>query len=115
MNTLEERRKRMGTNQEYYVNTANFHLQIRNIIIDVTLTDNAQKITCIVYQDAEATSLQNVKLIALAGSTQTEIYAENGSGGFRGGATSIYGGNKQFTAQRLTFDGCMIGVQVIWD
>ena len=43
-----------GTDQEYYVNTANFYRQIRNIIIDVTLTDNAQKIACIHYQVAQA-------------------------------------------------------------
>ncbi|OTA63183.1 glycoside hydrolase family 55 protein [Hypoxylon sp. EC38] len=110
-----------GNDQEYYINTANFYRQIRNVIIDVTLTRNAQKVSCLHYQVAQATSLQNVELVAAAGSSQTGMYAENGSGGqisdvvFRGGAAGIYGGNQQFTAQRLTFDGCTTGVQVIWD
>ncbi|KAL2020074.1 hypothetical protein VTK56DRAFT_8878 [Thermocarpiscus australiensis] len=49
------------------------------------------------------------------------MFAENGSGGgisditFTGGAYGIYGGEQQFTAQRLTFNGCNVGVQVIWD
>lgn len=49
------------------------------------------------------------------------IFAENGSGGgisdvvFTGGGIGIYGGNQQFTAQRLTFNGCTIGVHLIWD
>ncbi|KAI1371648.1 glycoside hydrolase family 55 protein [Hypoxylon crocopeplum] len=110
-----------GNDQEYYINTANFYRQIRNVIIDVTLTRDAQKVSCLHYQVAQATSTQNVELVAAPGSSQTGIYAENGSGGqisdvvFRGGAAGIYGGNQQFTAQRLTFDGCTTGVQVIWD
>ncbi len=49
------------------------------------------------------------------------MFAENGSGGqisdvtFTGGGIGLYGGNQQFTAQRLTFNGCNIGVHVIWD
>jgi hypothetical protein len=49
------------------------------------------------------------------------MYAENGSGGkisdftFTGGGIEIKGGNQQFTAQRLTFNGCTTGIQVIWD
>lgn len=110
-----------GNGQEYYINTANFYWQIRNVIIDVTLTRDAQKVTCLHYQVAQATSLQNVELVAAAGSSQTGMFAENGSGGqisdvvFRSGATGIYGGSQQFTTQRLSFDGCKSGVQVIWD
>lgn len=46
--------------------------------------------------------------------------AENGSGGqisdvtFTGGAFGLWGGEQQFTSQRLKFSGCTIGVQVIW-
>ncbi|KAI1109759.1 glycoside hydrolase family 55 protein [Nemania sp. NC0429] len=110
-----------GGDQEYYVNTANFYRQIRNLVIDITQTQDAQMVTCLHYQVAQATSVQNLELVAAAGSSQTGIYAENGSGGqisdivFRGGATGIYGGTQQFTAQRLTFDGCATGVQTIWD
>lgn len=47
--------------------------------------------------------------------------AENGSGGvladitFTGGNYGLWGGEQQFTAQRLTFNGCTTAVQVIWD
>ena len=115
------KKRRLTTSPEYYVNTANFYRQIRNIKIDITQTRPAQGVAGLHYQVAQATSLQNVELIALAGSTQRGIFAENGSGGvisdvtFRGGKFGLYGGNQQFTAQRLTFVGCDTGVQVIWD
>ncbi|KAK4102737.1 glycoside hydrolase family 55 protein [Parathielavia hyrcaniae] len=108
-----------GLDQQYYVNTANFYRQLRNIRIDVRDTDPLEKIACLHYQIAQATSMQNVELIA--GPAQTGIFAENGSGGqisditFTGGGYGIYGGNQQFTAQRLRFSGCTIGVQIIWD
>src|SRR4051812_43478689 len=108
-----------GLDQQYYINTANFYRQLRNIVIDVRATAPDQKIACLHYQVAQATSLQNVELIA--GPDQTGMFAENGSGGhisdvtFTGGAYGIYGGNQQFTAQRLQFNGCSTGVQVIWD
>jgi hypothetical protein len=85
----------------------------------VTATDPKEKIACLHYQVAQATSTQNVELIA--GTAQTGIFAENGSGGgisditFTGGAYGIYGGEQQFAAQRLTFNGCTVGVQIIWD
>lgn len=105
----------------YYVNTANFYRQIRNIIIDVRQVTAGATITCIHYQVAQATSTQNVELIAAAGTEQIGMFAENGSGGgisditFTGGGIGLKGGNQQFTAQRLNFNGCDIGVQVIWD
>ncbi|KAH6714441.1 pectate lyase superfamily protein-domain-containing protein [Leptodontidium sp. MPI-SDFR-AT-0119] len=98
---------------------ANFYRQIRNIVIDITQA--GANISALHYQVAQATSLQNVELVAKAGSTQIGMYAENGSGGqisdvtFTGGGIGLYGGNQQFTAQRLTFNGCTTGVQVIWD
>lgn len=116
-----------GGDQEYYVNTANFYRQIRNVIIDISKTPTSSSSgaalgqSCIHYQVAQATSLENVELIAAAGSNQVGLYAENGSGGqisdvtFTGGAVGIYGGNQQFTAQRLTFNGCTTGVHLIWD
>lgn len=80
-----------------------------------------QEVACLHHQVAQATSIQNVKLIAAKGTKQQGIFAENGSGGvisdttFRGGKYGIFGGSQQFTAQRLTFDGCKTGVQIIWD
>ncbi|KAE9372961.1 glycoside hydrolase family 55 protein [Stipitochalara longipes BDJ] len=111
-----------GGDPEYYVNTANFYRQIRNIVIDIRqITSSAGVVTCLHYQVAQATSLQNVELIAAAGSSQIGMFAENGSGGqisdvtFTGGGVGLKGGNQQFTAQRLSFNGCTIGIQVIWD
>lgn len=109
-----------GGDQQWFVNTANFYRQIRNLRIDITATRPAQQVACLHYQVAQATSIQNVELIAAPGSGQG-IFAENGSGGvisdivFRGGKFGIYAGNQQFTAQRLTFEGCETGVQIIWD
>lgn len=110
-----------GLDQQWYINTANFYRQIRNIRIDITQTRSAQQVAGVHYQVAQATSMQNMELIAATGTKQRGIFAENGSGGvisdvtFRGGSFGLYGGNQQFTAQRLTFDGCATGVQVIWD
>ncbi|KAK0657899.1 pectate lyase superfamily protein-domain-containing protein [Cercophora newfieldiana] len=108
-----------GLDEQYYINTANFYRQLRNVRIDVRNTDPTLKISCLHYQVAQATSTQNLELIA--GPSQKGIFAENGSGGgisditFTGGAYGILGGNQQFTAQRLTFNGCAIGVHVFWD
>ncbi|KAH9209807.1 pectate lyase superfamily protein-domain-containing protein [Leptodontidium sp. 2 PMI_412] len=116
-----------GLDQEYFVNTANFYRQIRNVVIDITNIQTPPATgadlgqSCIHYQVAQATSLENVELIASAALKQVGLYAENGSGGqisdvtFTGGAVGIYGGNQQFTAQRLTFNGCSTGVHLIWD
>ncbi|KAL0932540.1 LysM domain-containing protein [Colletotrichum truncatum] len=108
-----------GNDQQWYVNTASFYRQIRNIIIDVRPAPPAEEVACLHYQVAQATSMQNVEL--RAGPGQKGLFAENGSGGgisdvsFVGGDVCLYGGEQQFTAQRLVFSGCEIGVQVIWD
>ena len=111
----------LGDLIRYYVNTANFYRQIRNIIIEIRKVSSGSLVTCLHYQVAQATSLQNVELIAAPGSSQIGLFAENGSGGgisdvtFTGGGIGLKGGNQQFTAQRLTFNGCTVGIQVIWD
>ncbi|PZD42548.1 Pectate-lyase-3 domain containing protein [Pyrenophora tritici-repentis] len=108
-----------GLDQQYFVNTANFYRQLRNLIIDVTQTRTSQKVACLHYQVAQATSTQNLLLIA--GSSGYGMYAENGSGGqisdveFQGGTVGLFGGSQQFIAQRLKFSGCTVGVQLIWD
>ncbi|KAK0103224.1 hypothetical protein ONS95_005259 [Cadophora gregata] len=110
-----------GQDQSYYVNTANFYRQLRNIKIDITKTRASQGVAGLHWQVAQATSLQNVEIIATSGTKMRGIFAENGSGGsitdvtFRGGGFGMYAGSQQFTAQRLTFIGCDTGVQVIWD
>ncbi|KAJ0271070.1 hypothetical protein CBS470a_013331 [Colletotrichum nupharicola] len=133
-----------GKDNEWYVNTASFYRQIRNFKIDITSTDPNAYVCALHYQVAQATSLQFVELIAKTGTTQQGIYAENGSGGvladitFTGGNFGICkltgdignlvpssnpinvvettdAGSQQFTAQRLTFNGCNTAVQIIWD
>lgn len=80
-----------GNDNEWYVNTASFYRQIRNLIIDITLTDPNAYICALHYQVAQATSIQYLDLVAKSGTTQQGIYAENGSGGhmsdivFKGG------------------------------
>ncbi|KAK1703500.1 LOW QUALITY PROTEIN: pectate lyase superfamily protein-domain-containing protein [Colletotrichum lupini] len=99
-----------GHDQQWY---------IRNVIIDVRPAPPSEEAACLHYQVAQATSMQNVELRAGAG--QKGLFAENGSGGgisdvtFVGGDVCLYGGEQQFTAQRLVFSGCDVGVQVIWD
>jgi len=95
-----------GWGPEYYVNTANFNRQIRNIVIDIRKIAQGTLVTCLHYQDAQATSLQNVELVAAAGSSQIGMYAENGSGGkisdftFTGGGIEIKGGSSRRSASR---------------
>ncbi len=59
-----------GLDQEYYINTANFYRQIRNLRIDITATRPVQEVSCIHYQVAQATSLQNLELVAKTGTSQ---------------------------------------------
>ncbi|KAK3898663.1 hypothetical protein C8A05DRAFT_37747 [Staphylotrichum tortipilum] len=92
-----------GRGQEWFVNTANFYRQIRNVIIDVRNAPASEIMACLHYQVAQATNLQNV-----------ELRAGPGSKGI-GGDVRLYGGAQQFTAQRLRFDGYDTAVHVFWD
>ncbi|PGH12173.1 hypothetical protein AJ79_04468 [Helicocarpus griseus UAMH5409] len=112
-----------GGAKEWYVTTANFYRQIRNFRIDITATDQGAYVAALHYQIAQATSLAYVDFIVSTDSstTQQAIFSENGSGGvmsdltFTGGNFGIYGGNQQFTAQRLKFTNCKTAVQLVWD
>lgn len=71
---------------QWYVNTGRLYSHIRNLKIDITGTRGTQfdkEVACIHYQVAQATSLENVDLIAKTGKKymQVGIYAEDGSGG----------------------------------
>ncbi|KAI0466139.1 glycoside hydrolase family 55 protein [Xylaria cf. heliscus] len=110
-----------GNALEWYINTARFYSQIRNIKIDITATNGGAYVAALHYQVAQATTLESVELIADSSTNQQGIYAENGSGGvmsditFTGGNFGIYGGSQQFSAARMTFNGCNTAVQLIWD
>jgi hypothetical protein len=69
-----------GLDQQWYVNTANFYRQLRNLAIDVRSAPTAETpVAALHYQVAQATSTQNVELIA--GPGQIGMFAENGGGG----------------------------------
>ena len=59
-----------GLAKEWYVNTANFYRQIRNVKVDIRDAPADKNICAIHYQVAQATSMQNVELIAKTGTTQ---------------------------------------------
>ncbi|KAH8901136.1 pectin lyase-like protein [Thozetella sp. PMI_491] len=112
-----------GNAKEWYINTSVFYRQIRNFIIDIRNTDQGAFIAALHYQASQATSLQFVDFISTTSATTTQqgIWIENGSGGFMadltftGGAFGIYGGNQQFTSQRITFTNVRTAVQLTWD
>jgi hypothetical protein len=56
-----------GNAAEWYINTARFFSQIRNVRVDITATDPNAYVCAIHYQVAQATSIQNVELIATTG------------------------------------------------
>ncbi len=49
---------------EWYINTARFYSQIRNIKVDITATNPGAYISALHYQVGQATTLENVELIA---------------------------------------------------
>ncbi|KAK0102135.1 hypothetical protein ONS96_006099 [Cadophora gregata f. sp. sojae] len=110
-----------GNSLQWYINTARFYGQIRNIRIDIRATDPGAYVCALHYQVAQATTVENVELIANSATTQQGMFAENGSGGvmsditFTGGNFGIYGGAQQFSTSRLTFNGCNTAVQMIWN
>lgn len=53
-----------GNALQWYINTARFYSQIRNIKIDITATNGGAYIAALHYQVAQATTLENVELIA---------------------------------------------------
>jgi Pectate lyase superfamily protein len=63
-----------GKPLEWYVNTARFYSQIRNLRVDITATDPDAYICAVHYQVAQATTTQNVELIAKTG-TVSQRYA----------------------------------------
>ncbi|GIJ92325.1 hypothetical protein Asppvi_011306 [Aspergillus pseudoviridinutans] len=95
--------------------------QIRNLKIDITASNPGAYVAALHYQVAQVMTIENVEIIADSAMTQQGMYAENGSGGvmsditFTGGNFGIYRGSQQFSAARLTFNGCNTAVKVIWD
>lgn len=94
---------------EWFINQNNFYRQIRNFVIDVSAVPSTVNVSAIHWQVAQATSLQNILIIAStdANTTQQGIFMENGSGGFLsdiqfiGGREGFFAGNQQFTTRNL--------------
>lgn len=53
-----------GNALQWYINTARFYGQIRNIKIDIRATDPGAYVCALHYQVAQATTIENVELIA---------------------------------------------------
>src|ERR1700761_1386092 len=70
--------------ENWYANQNNFYRQVRNLIIDITEIPGTG--SCIHWQVAQATSLQNLVFnMQIGGGSSnghTGIFMENGSGGF---------------------------------
>lgn len=64
-----------GMPKQYYVNTANFYRQIRNLVIDIQDADQNAYVAALHYQVAQATSLFNVDFVCSRqpGTTQQAI------------------------------------------
>jgi hypothetical protein len=77
---------------QWYINTARFYSQIRNIRIDIRATPPGAYVAALHYQVAQATTLENVEIIADSATNQQAIFAENGSGGVMSDIT-FTGGN----------------------
>ncbi len=66
-----------GNAAEWYINTARFFSQIRNIRVDIKATDPNAYVCAIHYQVAQATSIQNVELIATTGTVSRSQTTES--------------------------------------
>ncbi|KAK7423089.1 hypothetical protein QQZ08_009256 [Neonectria magnoliae] len=99
---------------------------IKNVKIDVRLTDPYAYVCAIHWQVEQASSLDNIEFYMqynsdVPHSTQQGIYMENGSGGFLadptfvGGNFDAYFGNQQFTTSHLIFVNSKTALQVHWD
>jgi hypothetical protein len=105
-----------GTN--WYINQNNFFRQVRNFVMDLTLSDSAAGIH---WQVAQATSLQNIDFKMVKGGNQQGIFMDNGSGGwmsdltFEGGKFGAFLGSQQFTARNLYFKDVQTAIYVNWD
>ena len=113
-----------ASGNEWYANQNNFYRQVRNFIIDLS-AGPLSGTSCIHWQVAQATSLQNIQFILAPSDTpnnaQQGIFMENGSGGFmsdlsfEGGDICAFFGNQQFTARNMQFNGCSTAIRMNFD
>ncbi|XP_021952735.1 probable glucan endo-1,3-beta-glucosidase ARB_02077 [Folsomia candida] len=107
----------------WYTNQNNFFRQVRNFVIDLTLTPTNSGATGMHWQVSQATSLINIRFVMsrALGTNQKGVFIENGSGGFmsdlkfEGGQYGLQIGNQQFLSRNLEFDGCDTAIMMIWN
>ncbi|KAF2464680.1 exo-beta 1,3 glucanase-like protein [Lindgomyces ingoldianus] len=112
-----------NTGQPGWLSTNLFMRQIRNIVIDLTAIAPATAATGIHWPAAQATSLQNVKVIMTqsASSQHQGIFIENGSAGMVldietvGGLYGLNIGNQQFTMRNIKISKAVTGISQIWN
>lgn len=103
--------------------TLNFQKSIENIIIDTTAVGGGFAFSQINWAVAQGTALRNIDFNMAAGSKQTGISMEGGSGGggsgtfmgdltFNGGQTGINLSNQQFHIKNVVFNGVTTGIYV---
>ncbi|ORX99558.1 pectate lyase superfamily protein-domain-containing protein [Clohesyomyces aquaticus] len=106
-----------------WLSTNLFLRQIRNFVIDLTAIPPEKAATGIHWPAAQATSLQNIKIVMTqsANSQQQGIFIENGSAGFVldietvGGLYGLNIGNQQFTMRNIKISKAVTGISQIWN
>lgn len=114
-----------GNGASWYQNQNNFYRQVRNFVLDVTLTPPSNGIHGLHWQVAQATSLQNIVFLCSEdGGTenaQMGVFMDNGSANFLedlifiGGSVGFFAGNQQFTMRNLTFINCQTAIYQNWN
>jgi hypothetical protein len=59
---------------EWYINTARFYSQIRNLKIDITASNLGAYVAALHYQVAQATTIENVEIIADSATVGVETF-----------------------------------------
>lgn len=109
--------------------SSEFYRAIRNFNLDITNMPDKNYVhgqefvpTCLHWQVAQSTSLQNIHFVMIQGSDkQVGIFMENGSGGFLsdlqffGGQIGFRAGSQQYTMRGLTFRNTATAISTIWN
>ncbi|KAK3390748.1 pectate lyase superfamily protein-domain-containing protein [Podospora didyma] len=100
-----------GNALEWYISTARFYSQIRNIKIDIRATPAG----------AYTTTIENVEIIANLATTQQGMFAENGSGGvmsditFTGGNFGAFIWDWGWVWKSIVVNGAQVGFRLFND
>lgn len=103
--------------------TNNFHREIRNLRVDMTMINPSASVSGIHWPVGQATNLQNlvIEMSTELSTQQQGLFIESGSGGFMadlvfiGGKIGAFLGNQQFTSRNMSFFGCQTAIRQIWN